>query len=249
MNQEQQFARILEQIKRTAREQGNCVREAQVQEAFAPLHFDGDQLKMVFDYLAEQKISIGEPANPEDYMTEEEINCLHSYLESLNSRDELSPGEREAITLSAMAGDPTARERLIESWLVQVVDIARLYAGQGALMEDLIGEGNVALAMAVEMLDTVESVEEAQGFLGSMIMEAMENHISENMKEKDAGNRMADKVNQVADQARELAQSLGRKVTVQELADETGMTLYDIKEAVRFSGDAIEDLNTSGSEN
>ena len=38
--------------------------------------------------------------------------------------------------------------------------------------------------------------------------------------------------------------NLGR-ITIQELADETGMTLYEIKEAVQFSGDSIEDIDTS----
>ena len=32
---------------------------------------------------------------------------------------------------------------------------------------------------------------------------------------------------------------------MQELADETGMTLMEIMEAVQFSGDNIEDINTS----
>ena len=30
--------------------------------------------------------------------------------------------------------------------------------------------------------------------------------------------------------------------------DETGMTLYEIKEAVQFSGDSIEDIDTSGTQ-
>lgn len=129
-----------------------------------------------------------------------------------------------------------------------MVDLSKLYAGQGALLEDLIGEGNVALTMAVEMLETASNAAEAQGMLGSMIMEAMENYITVNVQEKETGNKMAEKVNQVADQAKELAESLGRKVTIQELADETGMTLYEIKEAVQFSGDSIEDIDTSGTQ-
>lgn len=147
-----------------------------------------------------------------------------------------------------MAGDMDAKQKLIEIYLPQVVDLSKLYAGQGALLEDLIGEGNVALTMAVEMLETASNAAEAQGMLGSMIMETMENYITVNVQEKETGNKMAEKVNQVADQAKELAESLGRKVTIQELADETGMTLYEIKEAVQFSGDSIEDIDTSGTQ-
>ena len=222
------------------------IQEKQVRDAFADMHFDEGQMKLVFDYLAGQKIGIGEPLNPEDYLSEEEIDWLDSYLESLTGLAELSDGEKEAVLLSAMAGDGDARRRLTEIYLPQVVDIARLYAGQGALLEDLIGEGNVALSMAVQMLETAGNASEAEGLIGSMIMEAMENHIAENTQQAQTGQKIADKVNRVADQARELAESLGRKVTLAELADETGMSLFELKEAVDLSGDAIEDIDSAG---
>ena len=244
MNQEMEFAARLENIRKLAKEQGGLIQEKQVRDAFADMHFDEDQMKLVFDYLAGQKIGIGEPLNPEDYLSQEDISYLDSWLESLSGLNDLTDGEKEAVTLSAMAGDADAKRRLTEIYLPQVADIAKLYAGQGALLEDLIGEGNVALAMAVEMLQSVQNASEAEGLIGSMIMEAMENHIAENVQQKETGEKIADKVNRVADQARELAESLGRKVTLSELADETGMSLFDLKEAVDLSGDAIEDIDS-----
>ena len=246
MTQEMDFAARLEKIKQLARNQGGMIQEKQVRDAFADMHFDEGQMKLVFDYLAGQKIGIGEPLNPEDYLSEEEIDWLDSYLESLTGLAELSDGEKQAVLLSAMAGDGDARRRLTEIYLPQVVDIARLYAGQGTLLEDLIGEGNVALSMAVQMLETAGNASEAEGLIGSMIMEAMENHIAENTQQAQTGQKIADKVNRVADQARELAESLGRKVTLAELADETGMSLFELKEAVDLSGDAIEDIDSAG---
>ena len=246
MTQEMDFAARLEKIKQLARNQGGMIQEKQVRDAFADMHFDEGQMKLVFDYLAGQKIGIGEPLNPEDYLSEEEIDWLDSYLESLTGLAELSDGEKEAVLLSAMAGDGDARRRLTEIFLPQVVDIARLYAGQGALLEDLIGEGNVALSIAMQMLETAENASEAEGLIGSMIMEAMEKHIAENTQQAQTGQKIADKVNRVADQARELAESLGRKVTLAELADETGMSLFELKEAVDLSGDAIEDIDSAG---
>ena len=41
-------------------------------------------------------------------------------------------------------------------------------------MEDLIGEGNVALMSAVSMVSCVEKPEDAEGFFAGMIMDAME---------------------------------------------------------------------------
>lgn len=244
MDQEQRFAATLAEVKKLAAKQGNRIGEEQVRDAFSDMEFDEKQLRMVLDYLRAQKIGIGEPEDPDVWLSEEERSYLAVWLESIRTSERLSAGEKEALILSAMAGDAQAKERLIRLFLPHVADMARLYAGQGALLEDLIGEGNVALAMGAEMLGAAQDAAEAEGLLGSMIMEAMEKHIAENAREREAGERMARKVNRVADAARELAESLGRKVSMQELADEAEMTLLEIMEAVKFSGDAIEDIDT-----
>ena len=51
---------------------------------------------------------------------------------------------------------------------------------------------------------------------------------------------MAEQVNEVARYARELAKLLQRKVTVEELAQETELSEDHIREALRFSGSRIE---------
>jgi RNA polymerase primary sigma factor len=141
-----------------------------------------------------------------------------------------------------MAGDLDAQSRMIEIYLKDVAEIAKLYAGQGVYLEDLIGEGNVALAFGVGMLGSLERPDEAQGMLAKMIMDAMEEYIAENVENGKADQKVADRVNKVADEARNLAEELRRKVTVQELAGETGLSENRIREAMRMSGFKIEDL-------
>ena len=144
MNREVIFARTLEDVKKKAKEQGNCISRKQLEEAFAELGLETDQLALVEDYLEKHKIGIGEPVKPEDYLTGEEIRYLDNYLEEIKGLEEVTEGEREAITLSAMAGDKQAQARLAEIYLPEVVQIAKLYGGQGVYLEDLIGEGNCA---------------------------------------------------------------------------------------------------------
>lgn len=246
MREEAIFSQTLQKICSLAKEQGNLVTEEQVQKAFsdAGMEMGKDQLSMVHEYLKTKKIGIGEPVDPFDYLSDEETDYLNSYLEELKRLPEATEGEKEAVTLSAMAGDYDAKQRLIEIFLPQVVEIAKLYAGQGAFLEDLIGEGNVSLTMAVEMLDCVQNVSAAHGTIASMIMEAMEAYIGENVQEKEAGEKMAGKANDVLIKARELAEELGRKVTIQELADETQMSPEQIREAVRITADNIDYLDT-----
>ena len=246
MKEEQRFAQALERICERASEQGNVVSEEQVREMLTGAGFplEEAQLELVRDYLKGKKIGIGEPPDPFDYLTQEETDYLDSYLEALAGLADASEGEKEAVTLSAMAGDTGARHRLIEIFLPQVTEIAKLYAGQGVFLEDLIGEGNMALTMAAEMLEGVGSVQEAHGMLASMIMEAMETFISQNAEEGKTGERLAGRANDVLEKAKELAEALGRKVTVEELAEETGLSAERIREAVRITADNIDYLDT-----
>ncbi len=240
MNKELLFAKTLEQVRNLAKEQGNCVSEEQVKEAFAELDLDNEQLQLVFDYLVKHKVGIGQPVNLDDYLSDEERDYLQDYLDEIAQLTSYTDGQIKAYTMSAMAGDLEAQNKLVEVYLKDVIEIAKLYAGQGVFLEDLIGEGNVALAFGTGMLGSLEKPEEAQGMLVKMIMDAMEDYIAENASNEKADQKMVDKVNKVTEKAKELSESLHRKVTIEELAEETGMSVKAIQDAVRMSGFQIE---------
>lgn len=236
------FAQTLEQVRRLAKEQGNCVSGEQVREAFAEQELNENQMQMVFDYLVKHKVGIGQPIDPDEFLTEEERDYLQDYLNEIAALPSYSTGELEAFTISAMAGESEAQQKLVQGYLRDVVDIAKLYTGQGVFLEDLIGEGNVALAMGAGMLGSLEKPSEAQGMLAKLMMDAMEDYIQENAASAKTDRKVADKVNLVADKARELAEELHRKVTPEELARETGISLKAIQDACRMSGFKIEDI-------
>lgn len=242
VNQEVLFAKTLEQVRKTAKEQGNCISVEQVEEAFQELALSGEQLELVYDYLKKHKVGIGEPVDLDEYLSEEEMDYLEEYKKELKLLSPVSEGEKEAITLSAMAGEKDAQQRLIAVYLPQVVEISKLYAGQGAYLEDLIGEGNVALTMGVTMLGCVEHATEAEGMLIKMIMDAMEEFIAETAADDERSRKALQKVNKVAKKAKELSEDLKRKVTVAELSKETGMSEKSILEALRFCGYSIEEI-------
>lgn len=241
-NQEIIFARTLEKVKRQAKERQNCISDRQVREAFSELSLSEEQLTLVFDYLQKHKVGIGEPADLDEYLSEEETNYLEEYQKFLIGEGAASAGEKEAVLLSAMAGEKTAQERLIHLFLPQVPEIAKLYTGQGVYLEDLIGEGNLALLAGAAMLGCAEDAKDAEGMLVRMIMDAMEECIDENRREMDKDKKILSRVNKVAAGARELAGELKRKVTAEELAEEMSISPEEIRDAMRMSGFAIEDL-------
>lgn len=240
--QEILFARTLEQVKKQAKEQGSCIEREQVERAFAGLSLTKEQMTLVFDYLEKNKIGIDRPADPDEFLPLEDVDYLKEYQKELALLPKIEEGEKEAVTLSAMAGEADAQEKLIHIYLPKVVEIAKLYSGQGVFLEDLIGEGNVALAAGVTMLGCLEHQKEAEGMLVKLIMDAMEDHINENMAEADKDRKVLLRVNRVADKARELSGELRRKVTVEELSAETGMSEKMIRDAMRLSGYTIEEI-------
>ena len=224
MKQEIEFARTLEEVRKKARAQQNFITKTEVEEAFSALSLSEQQMEMVFAYLRQNKIGVDEPADVDAYLEEEERNYLDTYLDALQAIPKVTDGEREAITLSAMAGDADAVRRLTELLLPEVPQIAKLYTGQGVGLEDLIGEGNVALSLGVTMLGALEHADEAQGMLIRMMMDAMEECIETSAAEEKSDQKIADKVNRVADAANALREELRRAVTVEELMEESGLS-------------------------
>ena len=244
MDKELQFAKALQKVKELAKLSGNVISKAEIDEQFASLDMDEEQMKLVYEYLEKANIGIDKEIDTDALLTGEDTNYLQFYLEELKELPVVTEGEKEAVTLSAMAGDETAQVKLIEIMLPEVIDFAKLYAGQGVLLEDLIGEGNVALTMGVTMLGCFENVMEAQGALGKMIMDAMEELIASYITEDEVDQKIAERVNGIMEKAKEIAEALGRKVTKEELAEETGLAMDDIQEAIRFSAGQIEYLET-----
>ena len=242
MDREILFARTLEQVRKQGKMQENRISKEQVREAFAELSLEESQLELVYDYLEKHHIGVDKEAAGGEDLAAEDADYLQEYLELLQDIPELSGGEREALFLSAMAGNLSSQKRLTEVFLPKVPEMARIYAGQGIYLEDLIGQGNMALSEGVALLGAAENAQDAEGMLAWFIMDSMEKLIAEGAENRNADKKLEDKVNHIAELARQLAEDLRRKVTVKELAEETGISEEEIRDVYRLSGYVIEDL-------
>ena len=242
MDREILFAKTLEQVRKQGKMQENRISKEQVREAFAELSLEESQLELVYDYLEKHHIGVDKEAAGGEDLAAEDADYLQEYLELLQDIPELSGGEREALFLSAMAGNLSSQKRLTEVFLPKVPEMARIYAGQGIYLEDLIGQGNMALSEGVALLGAAENAQDAEGMLAWFIMDSMEKLIAEGAENRNADKKLEDKVNHIAELARQLAEDLRRKVTVKELAEETGISEEEIRDVYRLSGYVIEDL-------
>ena len=234
---------LLQKTLKEARENGGRISRDEISEIFSGLSLDRSQLEQVEGYLKAHKIGVGTQAGDVDALPEVERDFLTSYMEMLDNIPELSDSVLEALKISAMAGEHSAQKELSEQMLRDVVDIARLYAGQGVSIEELIGAGNEALVTGVRLLGHLDSPQDVDGEIGRRIMDSMEDLIAAMLDDNAMDRKMEDMVNLVADKAHELAEELGRKVTPMELAGEGDVTAEQIMEAVRLTGGKIEDLD------
>lgn len=240
---EQEFMLAMQGLLSTAREHHNIITSEEIDAAFEGMHLTDEQMKSVRDYLHSENVGIDQALPIEEVLTEEEHNYLEDYKAMAQTIEQPSEGVLDAIKINAMAGVQADQMRLAELMLPKVIDIARLYAGQGVYMEDLIGVGNEALVQGVRLLGPLERPEEVEPDLAERIMKAMEALVEETMSSDAAGQDAADLANKVLDAANALQQDLARKVTVEELAAEGDVTEEEILEAIRITGNKIEAID------
>ena len=246
---EEAFLAALESMKDLAKELGNVLTTEPVEQFVTELKLEQGQVDLIYQYLKQNKIGVDTPVNLEEYLTQDEFDYLTAYLEELKLLEQLTDGQKRAVFMSALAGDADAKKKVIEIFLPQVVEIAKLYTGQGIELTDLIGEGNVALAMGVEMLGCVEQPEEIDGMLAKLIMDAMEEFITEEIGEQKKDSKVLSLTNKVAKASEALAKEVQRKVTVEELARETGLKEAQIREAIRISAEQMEYIEVTNNAN
>lgn len=242
MNREEIFVKELSQLVRLGKTQGNQVTSEQIKEAFVESEVAEDKLSFINEYLENNKIKIDDSFDPDLFMDETDKSYLDIYMEELAELPSVNDSEKEALIIKAMEDDKDAQMKLAEIYLPKVVEIAKLYVGQSALLEDLICEGNVALIAATNMMSCVEDAKDADGYVANIVMDAMEVLISGENDVQYADEKVLERVNQVAKAAEELYKDLRRKVTPEELANETDFTVDEIIQACKWTGNQIDTI-------
>ncbi len=239
---QEDFLKAIAGIKELAYLQGGFVTEEDIKNVFGEL--SEQQRKILNTYFKDSKIGVEKPLPDSDYLSDEDGSYLRLYMEELENIEPLTEAQKRAYIMAAMNDDNAAKELLTNTSLKTVVDLARLYTGQGVELYDLIGEGNFALVSAMSMLDCIEQPEEFDGFVAKTIMTAMEGLIGEENKEEEVLQRTMAKVMDVITKAKELTEAYRRKVSVKELASETDLTEEDIRQAIELATVTCEEFIT-----
>lgn len=212
-----------------------------------------DEIDNLFDYLFERGIDVFDKVESKEVIeTEKEksrssdllsllvqknnVDSVRMYLKEIGKIDLLTFDEEVTLAKAIEKGSGVAREDLINANLRLVVSIAKKYIGRGLTFLDLVQEGNQGLMRAVEKFDW------HRGFKFSTyatwwIRQAITRAIADQAKTIRIPVHMVETINKVYKATRALTQRLGHEPTIEQIADEVGISIDKVEEIYRISQD------------
>ena len=196
----------------------------------------------------------------EDYKRDEEYIAM--YLDELSKIEQLSDTGRAFLLMNIVEDkDKESLKILSSSFLSKIVDWIEPFRRKGVLSGDLIQEGNLAMMAYIseerflnnyEWKDKIKegSTEDLLYVLNEIEKEVkgeVEGALSMLLDEQSESDRttgkVLSKVNLVNDWAARLKIEMGRKPTVQEVADKMGVSKQIVLDAIQLSANNIEDID------
>ena len=254
---EQIFEDRVKAVISRGRERG-FVMETEIIKFFPNVEKDISELERLCDRLEEVNIKVEESqefikdAAPEP--TEDEINralnieaddtiasdSVQMYLREIGRTPLLTGNEEKELAKKIEKGDIESRNKLIQANLRLVVSIAKRYVGRSPNLTllDLIQEGNLGLARAVDKFDY------RRGFKFSTyatwwIRQAITRALADQSRTIRIPVHMVETISKFTQVKRHLLQDLGREPLPEEIAAEMGVDVEKIRHIIKISQDTI----------
>jgi len=162
---------------------------------------------------------------------------VRMYLKEIGRVPLLSMEDERRLAMSIESGEDSKR-KLTEANLRLVVSIAKKYVGRGMLFLDLIQEGNLGLIRAVEKFDYRKGYKFST-YATWWIRQAITRALADQARTIRIPVHMVETINRLIKISRQLLQELGRDPTVEEIANEMGLTPEKVREVIKISQEPI----------
>lgn len=155
-------------------------------------------------------------------------DLIDLYMKEINSIPLLTAEQEHQLAQRVHSGDQEARRLMIISNLRLVVSIAKKYVGKGVALLDLIEEGNLGLIRAVDKFDPQKG-NRFSTYASWWIKQYISRAIADHGRTVRLPVHVTELINKWIKVSRRLAQKLGRKPTVSEVANEMGISEEKVK--------------------
>jgi RNA polymerase primary sigma factor len=159
---------------------------------------------------------------------------VRMYLKEIGKVSLLTAEQEVSLAKRIERGDITAKHELTEANLRLVVSIAKRYHTDGMSFLDLIQEGNLGLIRAVEKFDYRKG-HKFSTYATWWIRQAITRAIADKARTIRIPVHMVEKINKLIRVQRQLLQDMGREPLPEEMAQEMGMAVTEIREILRIS--------------
>ena len=159
-----------------------------------------------------------------------ESDSLHLFMNEVSRHRLLSAAEERALARRIERGDFEAKELMVNSNLRLVVSIAKNYRGQQLPLVDLIQEGMLGLIRAVEKFDWRRGLKFST-YATPWVRQAIERGIAYKARTIRVPVHVLQRERKIGRAAPELAASLGRDPTDEELAAAVELPVQHVQEA------------------
>ena len=163
---------------------------------------------------------------------------VRMYLKDIGKIPLLSAQKEAELAERVANGDESAKNELVESNLRLVVSIAKKYVGKGMYILDLIQEGNLGLMKAVEKFDHTKGYKFST-YATWWIKQAITRAIADQARTIRIPVHMVETIHRVSRTSRQLLQENGREPTVEEIAENLGMTPEKVREIMKAAQDPV----------
>lgn len=240
MNQEI-FLKQLNLLVDYARTKENKLQKQEVNDYFSEMKLNEEQLKLVYEYLAEHHVEVKGTSAKKDGkpMSQEDSAYLRIYRKEINTLPTRTKEEMEDIYRLLSEGEESILQTAIESHLKRVVTLAAKYKNRGVLLEDLIQEGNLELISSIHNLLGNNDIDNHRKEIERCIKARLIELVDEAAEATGRENSILAKTNLVYEATKVLAEELGMVANIHELAEYTKMTEDEIMELVELSLEEI----------
>jgi RNA polymerase primary sigma factor len=234
---EQQGHARIESLVATGEEQG-CVNLSEFDELIQGLELDEDEVAALQERLEVRGIELTDDCGRSGVEATRVVNgevagtttdALQLFLNEIRRYPLLTATEEVELAKRVERGDPEAKERMINSNLRLVVSIAKRYQGQELSLLDLIQEGIFGLIRAVEKFDWRRGYKFST-YATFWIRQAIQRGVANKSRTIRIPVHIGQRERKIARAQRELAMTLGREPSDEEVAATTELPLEEIQE-------------------